>query len=72
MRLTVEMELGGAEFHRDGEDDTHGPVDGLVLARHLESLAARVCEMHTVEVGDGNIIRSLNGERIGEWNIWEG
>lgn len=68
MKLVLEMGLGDAEFHRDGEEDADQPADGSVVAEHLEKLAARVRE-EALTIGDGGRIISINGNAIGTWKV---
>jgi hypothetical protein len=69
VKLIVEINLDGAEFHRDGDPDTDPSVaDGDAVAEILKRIAARV-RGDDLEEGHCVRIKSINGHTIGSWMV---
>lgn len=63
MRFTLEIESDGAALSEEGR--------GHELARILHAVADRVAESAEAGEADSGILRDVNGNRVGWWELEE-
>lgn len=60
MQFTLTIKMDNAAFEESNSDE---------LARILSNLAGRLDESRSREIGDGEYIHDVNGNRVGNWEV---